>query len=765
MFCPNCGAPTEDDAVFCNTCGFRLTEPVNQPVQEAMTQPVSQPAQEAVTEPSLQLAQNEVSAPSTQTENVVRICARCGAKCTGDDMFCGECGAKVFDVQPANEHAPVKPVQYQEQAPVQPVQYQEQAPAQPVQYQEQAPAQPVYYQEPVVSAEPVYNQDPVMQTQNAYNPAPPKKKKKVKTGLIIALSIIVVVAAIVFIFFDNIVNASRKIFMTDEEYYKYVEGQYIEKSIGLGLAIYDDYAKELFKADDKSVTYELRAGISKDFLEDLEKYALPRDAEADWISSVGLKGKSNVKNHKAESNAALYLNDKEILSGEFKIDLEGEKMYATIPQLFDQYIGLDLDEADFPTDEFIELMDFMPVMYDVCPDKAKLDKIASSYMEVILNELDDVSLKDTNIKAKGIKQNVTKAKVVLTRETAQNMILAVMDKFQEDEDLRELVISTFNKLAEADSDFLSLVRIRMDDVDIEDLYDKAVDQVSRETEYLRENVLTKTRKNGEVVEEDAIVMEVYIDGKGEIVGREFRVDSQILSYVAPTDGSDLGFKAYYYNGRREEFSFEGKGKKSGNKVEGDFELVVDGEHITDVEVKKFDLDAFWKGKLKSDVVFANFLPDDITKDTYGKMFRNLSIELITNIDKNNFDIETKFQTNKNDLVEAKIDVDISSGSSVDVPSDSKTVFVEDERDLVDFFEDIDFDRFIEALEDAGVPEEYLDQLERALKLSFDDGEFDIRSMFGRRAKSTDTAATPARDYYETEEAPAEEAYYDEDYAD
>lgn len=67
MKCPKCGNENQSDAIFCDQCGQRLTQP--EPAQPQVAVVAAPPAGQA------------------------GICAQCGAANTPGEMFCSECGA------------------------------------------------------------------------------------------------------------------------------------------------------------------------------------------------------------------------------------------------------------------------------------------------------------------------------------------------------------------------------------------------------------------------------------------------------------------------------------------------------------------------------------------------------------------------------------------------------------------------------------------------------------------------------------------------
>ena len=61
MFCPECGAPNDDDSVYCGNCGARM-DPDGMPAMEAGVAPVAEPIEEQVVDAPVQAPEGSLSA-------------------------------------------------------------------------------------------------------------------------------------------------------------------------------------------------------------------------------------------------------------------------------------------------------------------------------------------------------------------------------------------------------------------------------------------------------------------------------------------------------------------------------------------------------------------------------------------------------------------------------------------------------------------------------------------------------------------------------
>jgi len=108
---------------------------------------------------------------------------------------------------------------------------------------------------------------------------------------------------------------------------------------------------------------------------------------------------------------------------------------------------------------------------------------------------------------------------------------------------------------------------------------EAEDEFLESLEYSLESIeASKEYANSE----DEIIMKVYINSKGEVVGRDIVSDNSYesveIKYYMPESGGNYGMELSmlvynnYYDYEELCFMLEGKGKKSSSKLSGKFDL-------------------------------------------------------------------------------------------------------------------------------------------------------------------------------------------------
>ena len=632
------------------------------------------------------------------------FCPNCGAKIEDNDVFCGVCGAKISEFAPTDDV--VETVVESESDAV--TETAEEPKIDAVTGPVVEP--PVEAAENIESvAEPEPTPVPIAMQTGEVAPATAKTSKPIyKRVWIYIVAAVVILAAVVLINFRFFANTARKLFMSDEAYYQYVEGEYAQKMLNLDLTIYDEYFRNAFNVSDRGYEYEISAGCSDEFLDDMAKYVVGDEIELDWLKDIKLTGESGVRDYKNMTNAELTINGEKILSGEFIGDCEEGNLYAACPQLFEDYLGVDISDEIGDMDALKDTYDMIGDIYRSLPDKSKLNKVAGKYIDIAIGGLNDVSIKDYSLKASGVKQNVSKIKVDISEKDAMDVVVAELETFIDDDELRNLLKDS----GIFESEILSSRMYNMYGADMPD-FDEIYDELIEEAE----DVLDEFQ-DYECDSNEHIDMEVYVDNKGDIVGRKISFEGVTMEYAAPKDGSKLGFVSEVsesYNSRtRSYFKLSGTGENHSGKISGTFGLEVEDEHMCDIVVENFDTDRLWNAEIAGDFTLTNFASEVVDEIPISGAIRKMGLKFETNITPDTFDVNMKLLSKNEEDMNLHIKSTKCKASKISVPSSSKVTFVEDERDIMEILEDLEFDALYDALYDAGIPDDYIDLLEDAI---------------------------------------------------
>lgn len=611
------------------------------------------------------------------------FCEKCGASVGENDQFCPECGEKIAG------NAVTEPQQETVSTPVQ-------------QETVQMPKQPL--------------------------PQEPVEEKKAKKGmkkmpLIIAACVVVVALIIGFANSSVLANTFKKATASPEEYYQWVEKKQLEEAVEIVGNLYEDYLLQLFKSYDQSADMKLTLSCeegAKDWLDMLE---LLVGEDLSWLETVSLDWKHNMKDGVVQETLGVALEKQNLAELTVIADAEKERFYVSIPTLSSKYIGGDMDEnySLRMLNESLLSMSKLENLAKTLPKSAKLEKLLDKYVKLAVSYVDDVKLtKGKTLRADDIKQECTQLKVTFDAKMASEMVEEVFETLAKDEEIEEIIIAVCEALEEMDIE-----------IDADDLYDDFVDaceEIADDAKYID--------GDGE------IVMYVYVDNAGDVVGREVEVGDVVVTLFAPEDGKKVGYKYSLKEDGTTYFSLEGNGTKSGNKLNGTFSLECDGYDIVELTTKKLDLDSLKKGRMNGTVEArlaggVSKLLDlyfdeqyswydwyygydyDYTNDSSYKMTNKilsalkgmvLSLDTSMSEDKSTVTISLCEETGKKTekIVSLEVVCETGSGKKVSVPSDKNVYDAMDEDDLEDWWDEFDWSGLLKKLDKTSLPSDWID---------------------------------------------------------
>lgn len=516
--------------------------------------------------------------------------------------------------------------------------------------------------------------------------------------------LIAVAAAAVVLVVVVIANAARlgnfmkKSFSSPENYYQYVEKKAAKE---LSASAGDMYAAYLDALNyyDRSVSTEVSIELGKDGQEYLELAGL-LGVDLSWLKSISVKGNWAAKNGVYSLDAGIAMNKDDILSGGLIMDTEKESLYVQIPELTKTYIGVDLGDfmSSYEREMLDETMESNKALADALPSQSDVQKISKKYLDIALGCIDDISKKTEKETVEGVTQKFTAVEVTIDDDTLQDIMKAVLKEMKKDKDIKKIIRDVAEAVGE----------------DGDDVYEEFQESI----EYTLDDI--KYYSLGDFEE---LVMTVYVDGKGNISGRSLKLksstgrksDSATVKMLMTEKGSKFGYELSVSGFGSESVKLTGSGKKSGDKISGDFKLKYNGTSVVDVAVKNFDLDKAKKGQLDGafEISASSKIGSLIGSAMAGSVIEDVKLVLTFGASKNTSTVSLGVEYDGDDLGKASVSVKTDKGSKASIPSGKNVVMVEDMDDLEDWLETIDWGKVISKLKKTGLPSEVLDLLEDA----------------------------------------------------
>jgi len=605
------------------------------------------------------------------------FCPHCGKEIADGSVFCGACGSSITlqeaPVQPAQEAAPVQPAQ--EAAPVQPAQ--EAAPVQPA--QEAVPVQPAQAAAPF--AQPTFEEAPL-----------PKKSKKGKIiALVSVVSVLAVLAALIVPNLSYLMGHFIKIFGSEEDYLKFVEAKSLTEYVDVGTLLYGDVTQANQDTSGR-MTMDLQIGEEAKLLAGA---ALGGSFDADWLNGITLITESKAEDGNVSSSMKLNMGDVTLLDLVYLLDAENSDMYIGLRNLTNKYLVMDMDQTGNGMLQNALMNIDRNALIEALPSEDELNDKLVEYLEVALDGLGDVKMSDEDVTVDGHTENLTVLRYDITEQDVANMATNVLKALKEDKDIQQycddlesFVITESQRLG-MDIDFEKGEAYR----EFMDAVDDAIDDLDG----------ARDRELFTLID--------YVNGSHEIVGRAIRVEGEeILHYVTASEGSDYAFEMIVPGA----LEITGTGEEDGGALTGTYEVIVDGVSVATIGLEEFSSeDQQLNGSIvltPSDKLMRQLMRSSGMDSSVSSML-NPSLKLSFVNDGDASSVSIGLMSNQASLVTLTFSYEEAAVESIGIPDKGDTYAVEDAEDWAST---IDLGKLVDALQQAGLPDELISVLRNAL---------------------------------------------------
>lgn len=526
------------------------------------------------------------------------------------------------------------------------------------------------------------------------------KDSRKKIIPIAAAATVVVVLIAVIANFDRLNNFVHKTFSSPEKYYHFVEKKNVDELSSVIGDIYKLYLLDTKDAFDTTYSAGLSLELGKSG-QDLLELAGIAGVDLSWLESVAFNGGFTIKDDRISANLSTAINKNDIASLVMAMDIEEGEMFLQIPEMTDTYIGL--DAKDFmSTSQMNEMLDAweearetLDDTFDTLPSQKKVENFLKKYMSIAVNCVEDVEKKSRNLKVEGVEQNCTLLKVTLDADTLKDVLEAILDEAEDDKELEELFIDLGDVFGE----------------DGGEIYDDLIDSL--------DYYLSNMRYFGG----SELVMSVYVDGKGKVVGREMEIDGVTVALLMPQKGSKFGYEFSVRDNRSANIALTGSGKRSGDKIDGEFRLRYTGTPILDITTDNLDLKTLKRGQLNGKIQLGvgSGIGTVLGSVPVASILQNMRIGINAKTSADTFEYGVSLVYDDEDVGTVKVSAENKRASTVKIPSGKNVIYVEDVRDFEDWTETIDWDKVVTRLEKASFPRSVTRTVEKFGEAIEDDG--------------------------------------------
>ncbi len=572
-----------------------------------------------------------------------------------------------------------------------------------------------------------------------------KKKIIIAAAAAAVLLLLVVITANA----ASINNLLRKTFGSPEGYYQFVEKKTVNELADACGELYGIYLDSL-NYYDKSIGGEVSIKLDEagqDFV-DLLGFA---GIDISWLKNAKIGVNAAVKDSNFSAGISAAINKDEILSGKAVMDIQAGEVYFQLPELNKLYLGLELEEVLGSYDRkslesFQEIQAANKEQLKAFPSEKEIEKLFKKYTLLALSCMEDVSKSAKTLKAEGVQQKCTELKVTIDADAARDIAETVLEEIQNDKDIEKIIMDiaeamdqsgVYGRMLPGAQGFMYIMAgvataegsIGYADgavSDAEEVYEAFLNEI--------ENMLDRLHYIGD--SDNEIIMKVYVDGKGNIKGRKIELknkySSQTVSILMPQKGNKFGFE---FSADGFPLKLTGSGKKKGDTITGAFTVKFNGASVVDVAAAGLNTEELKKARLngKLEVTASSGLGRvadlGIGNRSLGSMAAiisdiKLTLKAETTEKSMKYDLSVGYE--EESIGTVSIALKTGNGSKAGIPGDKNVVMAEDEEDLLEWIEEMNWDKLISVLDKSDIPSDIVDAAEDITEM-LEDG--DISNLY------------------------------------
>lgn len=407
----------------------------------------------------------------------------------------------------------------------------------------------------------------------------------------------------------------------------------------------------------------------------------------------------------------LHVNDTPICTSEVYFDKGTQDFYIRIPELSESYIACDFDKLMLadpsgtaePSEEDLMLGEIYSSIFsniidlpDFLPQPDSLENILDKYLTMCIESMEEGGSGTDVLNIADVSQECTFLEGFLTEEKAVLLAEEILTSVRNDPDILDSLTRIAKFYLWNDSD-------RVEE-DLQKAIDSALSALSEDS--------------GEDTEEESLVSKIWLNEKGQIIGRQFSIQykdgrqEDFLTLQNSANGQERGF-LFEMGAEDSSIAVTGSGTVNEGLLNGSYTVLANSQPVASIEVADYDTEFIQNGRLNG-VYTLKMLPDMQSEDMVNPMLKNLSLKI-------SFSSSQEYASTAYDYLIAGSSVfrTISETSLREEPageipdfSDPDTIFYqfEEEEDLIRYTEEMDAANILDKLIEAGMPENFPEEV-------------------------------------------------------
>lgn len=551
-----------------------------------------------------------------------------------------------------------------------------------------------------------------------YSTIPPVKKKGKYKFLILAALIVIVLAVAAVANASGIKNFFRKTFMSSEDYYRSIEKDDIDTAAAILSNQYDDIIYKLGGIDNKACNLNMNLKVEDAASSYIGLIGAATGVKLDWLKQADVTATATSIDGKYGLRGNISINENNIAGFDTLYEADKKMAYAAVPELSSKYMGF-TDNTGVDYKGIVKIID---ALMRELPDKSVIEKLIRKYGYIIVDNLDNIEKNDASLNAGNVSENCSEYKVTVNQEKLKNIIIGILGELEKDDDIKQLFVKNYESI----KSIISSSNI--------DIFDKLAQSMSAMTGeqmysafilYLGQLRSELDESNNNVAGADLnIVMSVYIDGSGRIIGRNVSIGDATFDFKMPFDGRDYALECSFDTGKTGmNMNCSGSGKISGDKLSGDFSVSLSGlsygnmadDVSYDISLEDVDLsdtmNGYFNGRIRYDL-------GPVLKQAGAAALDGLILDMYISGTREGGKADIALFMHDSKLVTLTIDAALSEAEDISFPSDNDVINA-DGSNIREWLSTVKLDGLISSLESVGVDEsiiKYIRQINDLLSL-------------------------------------------------
>ena len=514
------------------------------------------------------------------------------------------------------------------------------------------------------------------------------KKKGGKAKFFVLGGIGVLIIALVVLGFIFLPGFLRRTFSSPEDYFAYVMEQE-SKDFAKGAA--DGYEIALSHANflDTDVTYNASFKMGDDLVSLIENIS-SRDVSA--FSEIEVNGEYKAGNGLIDSNGAFLIKGATLLDYDFLMDISGQKLYLSLPALYDQYMEITFDDLEAMTYSIIHIEipenfeETVAKVLEAYPDKKVVEDIINRYSKIIFSKIKGVEKTTENLSVGDVTETCTVLKFEFDEYVLEDMVEEVVETILNDKDI-ENVFNAFSKI---------------DDSNVKDRYREFMDRLKD----------SKSRID-DISDENDFCYDItlWVGYNDRVKGVRIELDNgEEFGLAMPRSGDKVGIECYYQT-KYTDMDLIGEGAMNGDKLNAELTLYENGEDYLQIGIEKLDLEQIKKGLLNGSmqVSLSQRYADELSQQLYYQIGTGIDLEdFVLQMEfestKDSFEANVRVLNKLSEFLTAHVEVNMKKAADVSTPASGNCDRIRDVNDLIDYLGKMKLDQWAEDLDAKGLGE-------------------------------------------------------------